>query len=171
MKLLSTQLKDDLEKFVQLKGNKKKLDALFEFANERGRCGFEKWLQFELILFFRSQGAKVKPEKKTSPDKRKNTTKAHFQTDIFVELPSGKTLGLELKVRRVARLASRALQADIEKHKKTLKSAKATANFSVVLCGEDIDETQRKELSKKLSDFYIIKAGKHAYFLIAEEGA
>lgn len=167
---LSILLKNYLEKFVEPKGNKKKLDALFEFADERERCGFEKWLQFELILFFIAQGATVIPEKKTRPDKRKNTKKAHFQTDIFVELLSVKTLGLELKVRRLAKHAVPALLSDIKKHGQTRNKDKATANFSVVLCGEDIDETQRKALRKKLSNFHIIKAGKHAYFLIAEEG-
>lgn len=166
----STRLKKYLEKFVN--GRKSKFNKLFEFANkrERGRCGFEKWLQFELMLFFREQGAEVKLEKKIRPDKRKKPDKAHFQTDIVVSM-SGESLGLELKVRRLAKYAVQALLSDIKKHGQTRGEDKATSNFSVVLCGEDIDEEHMKKLklNKELSNFFIIKAGRSACLLMAQE--
>jgi hypothetical protein len=170
----STRLKNYLEEFIQQRGTKNKLVKLFRAADERERAGFEKWLQFELMLFFRDHEdiQKVEIEKKVGSDKRTGTDKAHFQTDIVITLKSGDTLGLELKVRRLAVYAEKALRSDLRKHEQTLPKDKATANFSVVLCGQDIDPERRKSLSE-LSNFLIIDidAGNFVYFLMAEEGA
>lgn len=166
----STRLKKYLEEFVKQKTNRSKLENLFAFADERRRCGFEKWLQIELMLFFRERRMEVKIEKKVRPDKRKNTYKMHFQTDIVVTMKSGDLLGIELKVRRLAAGAIRALRSDIKKHRQTLTKDKATANLVVVLCGENISKECKKELSNDLSGFHIIEAGR-SVFLMAEDGA
>lgn len=162
----STRVTHYLEGFAQQ--NSSKLENLFSFADKRGRCGFEKWLQFELMLFFRAQGIEVSLEEKVRSDKRKSV-KSHFRTDIVVHMKSGDTIGLELKVRRLAAGAVRGLLSDIKKHGRTRENDKATANFAVVLCGEDIGETRRKELSNDLPEFHIIKAGKTGCFLMAGE--
>lgn len=166
-----TRISNLLEDFVLQKGMKNKLVELFVIADERQRAGFEKWLQFELVLFLRNHGgiSEVKLEKKVGSDKRTDTDKVHFQTDIVVTIKSGDSFGLELKVRRRASGAERALWSDLRKHQQTVKKDKATANFSIVLCGEDIDEARQNALDKTLSNFGILNIGNSVCFLVAEE--
>lgn len=167
-----TRLKKYLEDFARQEDTISKLNKLCELADERKRCGFEKWLQFELYLFFEDQGIKVKIEKVTPPDRR-SSSKTHFQVDIVVSTKSGDSLGLELKTRLKAASSIQALKKDIAKHARTKLKGKATANFAIVLCAEkNIDEKRKQDLindkEKEAFELHIIDVGDY-HFFIAEE--
>lgn len=167
----STRLKKYLEVFANQEDTICKLDKLCEFARDRKSCGFEKWLQFELLLFFQEQKkVKGEVEKKASPDGR-SSNKTHFQTDIVVTMKSNETLGIELKARIKATAAIQELQKDLAKYSRTKKKYKSTSNFVVVLCAEHIDEKSRIELNREwgkiLSEFHIINVGT-AHLFMAE---
>jgi len=167
----STRLKQYLGKFAQ--GDAvHKLNKLCEFSNsdERKRCGFEKWLQFELLLFFNAQkGLTASVEAMASTDGR-STDKTHFQIDIVVTFnKSGETIGLELKTRLKAASSIQALQKDIKKFSKTKTKDKSTGNFAVVLCAENFDDERKQKLIKEhASDpngFDIVDVGKYHFFV------
>lgn len=171
----SIQLKEHLKNFVFEDGISRKLDALFELAEKRKKCGFEKWLQFELVLSFREKGFNALPEDKALSDKSKSD-KSHFLTDIVIRSNSRCSLRLELKVRRRAKYAILALLSDIKKLGKTIdsdeSSDESSVNFAVVLCQEDVGEKSMEKLSMDWPNFCFnfIEAGK-VYFLIAEARA
>lgn len=167
----SIQLKEHLKNFVFEDGISRKLDALFKLAEKRKKCGFEKWLQFELVLSFIEKGFDALPENKALSDKSKSD-KSHFLTDIVIRSKSEGLLRLELKVRRRADYAILALLSDIKKLGKTIDCIESSVNFAVVLCQEDVGKESMEKLSMEWPNFCFdfIEAGK-VYFLIAEARA
>lgn len=173
----STRLINFLKEFTLQKDTIRKLDRLCELAHERSRCGFEKWLQFELYLFFKElekakeQNVKhVDIEKIATPDKR-SSSKNYFQVDLVITLETNATFGLELKTRIKANGAIQALKIDLKKHTQTRIKGKSTSNFAVVLCAERIEAVRQSELinkyGKEFTEFHIIDAG-YYHFFIAE---
>lgn len=171
----STRLINFIKIFTQQKDTIRKQDSLCFYAEKRKRCGFEKWLQFELYLFFKvlEEEKKIKNvfiEKPATPNKL-SSSKTHFQIDLVVTLKNAETLGLELKTRINVKGAIDAINKDIKKFTQTRKKWKSTANFAVVLCAELIDATRKSELIKEhsqnnnLNEFHIIEAGKYHYFI------
>lgn len=159
-----------LHNFCESEILRRKIKKLFEISETRGRAGFERWLQFELMLFCAEKGLKIFIETKLNP-------KSLERTDITLEgFPEGK-YAIELKIRRRFSYACAAFQDDFEKLKrlrqKTLPSHKGDDQFSyfaILLYGQSIGEEDVKEIKKNsgIRDFHHLNIGNDFSFWIAK---
>jgi hypothetical protein len=168
----SAKLVAYLERFAQQKSMVIKLNQLCELAKKRRRCGFEKWLQFELYLFFTFNEIntikEVDVEETTTPDEQKSG-KTHFRVDVVARLQSGQVLGIELKARINAKASIRALNQDLEKFLSTQSGGNKSSNFAIVFCAEHLDKNTKKkfmdDFSVELGGLCIIDIGKYHFFV------
>ena len=148
---------------------KESLESLFEYADTRERSGFEKWLQFELVLFFKNKNILPNIEQRINLDGRKKHDKSFLQMDLEVELKKGELFGIELKVRRKASGAVRALRSDLRKHSKAKKSEKSHHCFAIVFLGESLGDDEFIRLQEEFGSVARVALGERITVLIAQE--
>jgi hypothetical protein len=122
------------------------IGSLFDYADSRGRCGFEKWIQFELVLYFLGQDINPCIEEKINADGRKRHQKSFLQFDIIAELRSEEKFGIELKVRRAVGKAVSAIQSDLLKISKAIGRDKPAHCFAIVFFGESKENIGKETL-------------------------
>ena len=155
-----------IEEFVQSENYRirARIERLFEFADSRPRrnAGFEKWLQFELVLFFLRKQYEVEIEQIVWTDLRKGDR--DLQIDILLK---NHDIGIELKVRGSKRSAISAMKSDLAKFSRALDSHvnKTGNNFAVVLCGDPFDETDLQKLNGVSTDARCIAVGDRSFII------
>lgn len=128
---------------------KNRIVKLFEIANRRDRSGFEKWLQFELALFF---------EKKNEIGIRNTEIEYRVEylnvlVDLFVTTVGMKNLAIEIKVRSKKDHAIKAMKEDLVKLSAIEFPEKNTTGIAVALFNEDLIRTDRTKLRKDMEEF------------------
>ncbi|MCF8169266.1 MAG: hypothetical protein K9J77_11725 [Rhodoferax sp.] len=163
-----TRIKQLLNGFIAGPNEIERIERLLKYADNRGRSGFEKWLQYELVLYLTATNRMFDIETQLDVDNRKSQEKSYLQVDLTIKLKGFDTLDIELKVRHVLSKAIRALKSDRTKLSKIRPMARATGSFAVVLCGGVISLPRQKELMDEIPGLLIIPVGKEANFLVAE---
>src|ERR1035437_5648479 len=110
-----TRIEKIINGFVASPNEKRRIESLFKHADDRGRCGFEKWLQYELVLYLTANKRSFDVETQLDVDNRKQQDKKFLQIDLSIKLKGFDTLDIELKVRHVLSKAIRALKSDCTK--------------------------------------------------------
>lgn len=162
-----TRMENLLKEFIFNENRNERIARLFDFADERGRSGFEKWVQFEIVLFLHGKGYVFGVEQQVKVDGITPGKRAVLQTDLEI-LIGEKVYALELKVRRHTKRAITVMSSDLAKFANIRPADKAHHNFAIALVGDDIGPDDAKAFSDRGGR--VITIAERCNFLLIGDG-
>lgn len=153
---------------INQRGFKKKLDVFRSLTEDRGRCGFEKWLQFEMLIYakllFKEANDEVVFETIYSCLGAKN----ECRVDLVCRHNKSR-ITIELKTRMRPNNAVKAIIADLKKLGGVAPQNEPTSHFAVALFFNELSEKQINNIKAHCKELKIISVkNNHTCFYIAE---